>query len=79
MRCATKKGRRALARQAAKGTGLGAKSVTVGRPVNLRIGNQAFAVPIRFSTPFGYMHMVIAVHRVDRVVSTFLLPGGPSA
>jgi len=32
-------------------------------------------VPIRFSTPFGYMHMVIAVHRVDRVVSTFYYLG----
>jgi len=71
----TKKGRSTLAKQAAKGTGLGAKSVTVGPPVNLRIGNQAYAVPIRFATPFGDMHMVIAVHRVDRVVSTFYYLG----
>jgi hypothetical protein len=72
----TKDGRRELARQAAKSADLSAKSVTVGRPVSLHVGDESFAAVVRFSTPFGSVYTVIAMHRTDRVLSMLTIAGG---
>jgi hypothetical protein len=79
----TRRGRETLAKLFAQGfTGSSrtAKAkVTTGLPANLRLGDESVALPFRVKTSLGTLRVVIALHRVDRVVSLVVLAGGLNA
>jgi hypothetical protein len=73
----TKKGRQTLSQLFAEGfgSGLGKTEVTTGVPVNLHIGDESLALSFRIKTSLGTLRVVIALHRVERVVSLIVLSG----
>jgi hypothetical protein len=77
----TARGRQTLARFFAEGfgSGLGKAKVTTGLPVNLHVGDESLVLPFRIKTSLGTLRVVLALHRVDRVVSLVVLSGGFNA
>lgn len=68
-----------LAADFRSGTGLKPRYVRVSRPTALRTGEQSFTMTTRYGTRLGEIRVVIAVLRVDRVVTYLAMVGVPKA
>jgi hypothetical protein len=77
----TQRGRQTLARLFAQGfgSGLGKAKVTTGLPVNLHVGDESLVLPFRIKTSVGTLRVLLALHRVDRVVSLLVMSSGFNA